>query len=230
MKPDRRIGRDAALFRVVTFNERSCRRQTASLVRWLRRQAQEATMQRTQGVFLGLASLALVFAVSAQPLHAQQDGPAAQSPAGQRPPSPGAPSAPSPSSGALGQAQAATTATGEVTDVDTKTKTITVKTVTGPEMKFKYDDATKIGGAEKGAAGLATMTGKTVIIQYKKDGQSNLASNIEVRSESSPTSPRSPEPTSPRTPGSPDPTSPRSPGSPDPTSPRSPGQPDAPRP
>lgn len=184
-------------------------------------------MQRTQGVFLGLASLALVFAVSAQPLHAQQDGPAAQSPAGQRPPSPGAPSAPSPSSGALGQAQASTTATGELTDVDTKTKTITVKMLTGPDMKFKYDDSTKIGGADKSAAGLATMTGKQVTIQYKKDGQTNIASNIEVRSETSPTSPA---PTSPRTPGSPDPTSPRSPGSPDPTSPRSPGQPDAPRP
>ena len=182
-------------------------------------------MQRTQGVFLGLASLALVFAVSAQAL-AQQDGPAAQAPGAQRPPSPTAPAAPSPSSSALGQAQASTTATGELTDVDAKTKTLTVKTATGSEMKFKYDDSTKIGGADKSAAGLATMTGRQVTIQYKKDGQSNIASNVEVHAATSP-SPGSPSPTPPR---SPDPTAPRAPGAPDPTSPRAPGQPDAPRP
>ena len=183
---------------------------------------------RIQRLFVGLASLVFALAITAQAARAQDDSPAApgaSAPQSQQP-SPSAPSAPSPSSQALGSAQANTTITGELKDVDTKTKTVTVKTAAGPDMKFKYDDATKIAGS-KGAAGLATMTGQEVTISYKKDGQSNIASNIELHSATtSPSTPRTgdrpgaPDPTSPRTP---DPTSPRTPGSPDsPTSPQSP--------
>lgn len=189
-------------------------------------------MQRTQGVFVAVATAAFVFALGVQTPRANQDGPAAQgapapsSAPAQRPPSPSSP--PSPASPALGQAQAATVAMGELTDVDSKTKTITVKTATS-EMKFRYDDSTKIGGAQKGAAGLATMTGQQVTVQYKKDGQTNIASNIEVRSSASPASPSPTSPRTPDSPGSPDgPGSPRTPGSPDPTSPRTPGSPDGP--
>jgi hypothetical protein len=192
-------------------------------------------MQRTQGVFVAVATAAFVFALGVQTPRANQDGPAAPgasapgSPA-QRPPSPSSPTSPSPGSQSLGQAQAATVAMGELTDVDAKAKTITVKTATS-EMKFRYDDSTKIGGAQKGAAGLATMTGQQVTVQYKKDGQTNIASNIDVRSSAapgapSPTSPRSPSPDSP---GSPDgPGAPRTPGSPRSPSPDSPGSPDGP--
>src|SRR5262245_30522271 len=157
-------------------------------------------MQRTQGVFIGLASLALVFAIGVRTPLAQQDGPAAQgAPPSQQAPSPSTPSAPGPSSGALGQSQAAATATGELTDVDSKTKTLTVKTAAGSEMKFKYDDSTKVSGAGKTTAGLATMTGQQVTIQYKKDGQSNIVTNIEVQSGAGPS------PSAPRSPGAPAP-------------------------
>jgi hypothetical protein len=181
---------------------------------------------RIQRLFVGLASLAFAVAITAQAAQAQQDpaAPGASAPQSQQPAP--TPSAPSPSSPALGSAQANSTITGELKDVDTKTKTVTVKTAAGPDMKFKYDDATKIGGS-KGAAGLATMTGQEVTVSYKKDGQSNIASNIELHSATtSPSTPRTgdrpgaPDPTSPRTP---DPTSPRTPGAPDsPTSPQSP--------
>jgi hypothetical protein len=181
----------------------------------------------TQRVFVGLASLAFALAITAQAARAQQDGPAApgaSAPQSQQP-SPSTPSAPSPSSPSLGAAQASTTITGELKDVDTKSKTVTVKTVAGPEMKFKWDDSTKIAGS-KGAAGLATMTGQQVTISYKKDGQSNMASNIELHNSptTSPSTPRTPPPgPDPTAPRSPDPTSPRTPGSPDsPTSPESP--------
>ena len=188
-------------------------------------------MQGSQRVFVSLASLAFVAVFGVQTSRAQQDGPAAGAPSQQPPstsaPSPTSPRSPSPSSPALGSSQAATVAIGEITDVDAKSKTISVKTSSGSEMKFKYDDDTKVSGSSKNVAGLATATGSQVTINYKKDGQSNMATSIDVSAKSSPSpsaSPRSPgAPGAPTSPGSPDPTSPR-----DPTAPRTPGSPDGP--
>jgi YD repeat-containing protein len=123
---------------------------------------------------------------------------------------------------------------GELTDVDAKNKTLTLKTAAGSEMKFKYDDSMKVSGSQKDAAGLATSTGRQVTINYKRDGQTNMVTSIEVHGAAGaqPTGPRSPgdRPGSPGDrPGSPDPTSPRTPGSPDsPGAPRTPGAPDSP--
>ncbi|HZM92852.1 MAG TPA: hypothetical protein VFB92_05505 [Vicinamibacterales bacterium] len=187
-----------------------------------------------QRVFVTLAAAAFFFAAGAQAI-AQQDGPAQGPPAGQarppagQPPSPSTPA--SPGSPGLGQSQAATTATGELTDVDAKSKTLTVKTVAGSEMKFKYDDSTKISGSSKDAAGLATSTGRQVTIQYKRDGQSNMATSIEVQASASPSpgAPRSPGAERPGAPDSPSPSPRTPPGSPDsPGAPRSPGAPDSP--
>ena len=192
-----------------------------------------------QRVFVTLAAAAFFFAAGAQAI--AQDGPqgGAPSPGQARPPAPQTPSPStpaSPGSPSLGQSQAGTTAMGELTDVDAKSKTLTVKTAAGSEMKFKYDDSTKVTGSQKDAAGLATSTGRQVTINYKRDGQTNLVTSIDVHAASptSPAGPRSPgdrpgSPDSPRSPGSPDPTSPRSPGSPDsPGAPRTPGAPDSP--
>ncbi len=55
-----------------------------------------------------------------------------------------------------------------------------VKTATG-EVTIKYDDATKVSGASRNTAGLATMSGSQVVVRYKKDGASNLATSIEVK-------------------------------------------------
>ena len=63
--------------------------------------------------------------------------------------------------------------------VDAKASTLSVKTASS-EMTFKYDDTTKISGG-KGAAGLATMTGSQVTVQYKKDGAANIATSIDVK-------------------------------------------------
>jgi hypothetical protein len=78
-------------------------------------------------------------------------------------------------------AQATNTASGELTDVDAKAATIVVKTATD-EMRFRYDDQTKVTGAQKSAAGLATMKGSEVTVQYKKEGANNIATSIEIRS------------------------------------------------
>jgi hypothetical protein len=57
---------------------------------------------------------------------------------------------------------------------------ITVKTATD-EMKFKYDDSTKVTGSQKAVAGLATAKGSQVTVQYKKDGANNIATSIDVK-------------------------------------------------
>jgi hypothetical protein len=72
------------------------------------------------------------------------------------------------------------TAQGELLDVDGKASTLSIKTQTG-EMTFRYNDQTKVTGAQKGMAGLATMTGSQVMVMYRKDGQINLATSIDVR-------------------------------------------------
>lgn len=72
------------------------------------------------------------------------------------------------------------TATGELTKVDAKEDTVTVKTSTG-DVIIKYDDDTKVTGASRNTAGLATMSGSQVVIRYRKDGASNVATSIEVK-------------------------------------------------
>jgi hypothetical protein len=77
-------------------------------------------------------------------------------------------------------AQNVATAQGELTDVNAKASTLTVKTAAS-EMTFRYDDQTKVTGAQKVVAGLATMTGSQVTVQYRKDGQTNIATSIDVQ-------------------------------------------------
>jgi len=72
------------------------------------------------------------------------------------------------------------TAQGELLDVNAKANTLTIKTPTA-KMVFSYNDETKITGAQKGITALATMTGSQVLVMFKKDGSSNLATTIEVR-------------------------------------------------
>jgi hypothetical protein len=84
--------------------------------------------------------------------------------------------------GDFAQAQQAQTqsAQGELLDVDGKANTLTIKTQTG-EMTFGYNEQSKVTGAQKGVAGLATMTGSQVTVIYRKNGQTNLATSIDVK-------------------------------------------------
>ena len=128
-----------------------------------------------------VAPVALAFALGVYGQAFAQDRPDSPS---QRPDSPSQqparPDAPARPEAPGAQAQASATAQGELLDVDAKASTITVKS-SDNEMKFKYDDQTKVTGAPKGVAGLATMAGSQVTVQYKKDGQTNIATSIEVR-------------------------------------------------
>jgi hypothetical protein len=83
--------------------------------------------------------------------------------------------------GGARQQPAPSVATGELVKIDTSAKTIVVKTESDPMMSFSYTDATKVTGADKGVAGLATMTGSSLTVHYNKRGQNNVATEIEVQ-------------------------------------------------
>jgi hypothetical protein len=71
-------------------------------------------------------------------------------------------------------------ARGELVKVDTAARTIVIRTESGPQMQFSYTAETKVVGAEKGVAGLATMTGTPVTVEFTRHEQTNLAKEIEV--------------------------------------------------
>jgi hypothetical protein len=130
------------------------------------------------------AALALALVAYAAPSHAQQGSSEPlklSAPAPHQAERPAAPQgqapAQAPDSGAQAQTQ---TASGELLEVDAKGNTISIRTA-GAEMKFRFNEQTKVSGAQKGVAGLATMTGQQVTVTYRKDGASNIATNIEVQ-------------------------------------------------
>lgn len=69
---------------------------------------------------------------------------------------------------------------GELVALDEKARTLAIKTESGNEMKFSYTDTTEIVGADKGASGLATMSGTLVTVHYSVHGTANTAIKIEV--------------------------------------------------
>jgi hypothetical protein len=54
---------------------------------------------------------------------------------------------------------------------------LTIKPAEGAEQKFTYNDATKVTGDKAGVAGLATLSGKEVVVQ----GANRVATEIEVQ-------------------------------------------------
>ena len=77
-------------------------------------------------------------------------------------------------------APAPTTAQGQLVRVDTTARTIAIKTDADAQMLFTYNDDTKVTGSDSEVAGLATMSGTDVKIEYVKKGQENIATRIEV--------------------------------------------------
>ena len=71
--------------------------------------------------------------------------------------------------------------TGTLDKVDVNAKTITVKREDNSTMVFSFTDDTKIVGAEQGASGLATMSGVQVTVRYTVEGETNVATEVDVR-------------------------------------------------
>jgi predicted carbohydrate-binding protein with CBM5 and CBM33 domain len=60
---------------------------------------------------------------------------------------------------------------GDLVSVDAKAKTITIQPATGAEQVIAYSDTTEISGAQKDAAGLATMKNAQVTVHFTEDAQ-----------------------------------------------------------
>src|SRR5688572_10320439 len=58
---------------------------------------------------------------------------------------------------------------GELVSVDTTTRKITIKPLTGADLEFAYTDKTDISGAHKDAAGLATIKDGRVTVHFTED-------------------------------------------------------------
>ena len=70
--------------------------------------------------------------------------------------------------------------TGELTRVMPDQKAFSVKSTSGAEMLFRYNDQTIVTGAENNVAGLATSSGSQVTVTYKNDSAGNMATKIEI--------------------------------------------------
>ena len=80
---------------------------------------------------------------------------------------------------AQAQAQKSEKPSGEPRSVDTVKKTLTIS-AGGSQQVFQYTDDTKVTGATDGLAGLATMSGRQVMIEFTMKGADRVATSIEV--------------------------------------------------
>jgi hypothetical protein len=95
-------------------------------------------------------------------------------------PSPQAPAAQAPASRApAAQAQKSDSAKGELKSVDGEKMTLTLAN----GQSFRYTSSTKVTGAQGGVAGLASMSGREVTIDYEMKGADRIATAISVGAE-----------------------------------------------
>jgi hypothetical protein len=119
----------------------------------------------TRGIVAMLGVCAFMSFVSLQAVAAQAPTPSA--PAAQ---------APAPPAPAQAGAQKSESAKGELKSVDTAKMTLTLEN----GQTFQYDRSTKVTGAQGGVAGLATMSGREVTIEYETKGADRIATAITV--------------------------------------------------
>ncbi len=117
----------------------------------------------TRRIVTMLGSLAFVAAIS---LSAFAQAPASQAPAAA-------------SQAPAGQAQKSETAKGELKSVDTDKMTLTLAS----GETFQFTSSTKVTGAQGGVAGLASMSGREVTIDYSMKGADRVATAITVGAE-----------------------------------------------
>ena len=129
------------------------------------------------GLMLALTFVASVAFAQARDQPRQQ--PPAQQPSVQQPPA--QPPAQQPSQ-AKPQAQIAR---GELSSIDATARMLTIKPTDGAEQKFQYNDQTKVTGAQGGVAGLATMSGKQVVVHFTSQGANRVATEIEIQADKS---------------------------------------------
>ncbi len=118
----------------------------------------------TRGTVAMLGSFVFVAAFS---LSAYAQAPASKAPAAQAP------------AAAQAQAQKPETAKGELKSVDAQKMTLTLAN----GQTFQYTSSTKVTGAQGGVAGLATMSGREVTIDFETKGADRIATMITVEAD-----------------------------------------------
>ena len=63
---------------------------------------------------------------------------------------------------------------GDLVSVDSTLKQITIKPLTGADLVFTYTEKTEISGAQKDAAGLATVKEGRVTVHFTEDAQTKM--------------------------------------------------------
>jgi hypothetical protein len=121
---------------------------------------------------LGLAVASSMAVVLAAPVSAQTPAPTPQPQV----------QAPAPASQAAQPMPMRSPVEGEIVSVDAEGKKITIKPLTGADLTFTYNDKTEISGAQKNAAGLATVKEGRVTVHFTEDAQTKAktASRIVV--------------------------------------------------
>jgi ABC-type oligopeptide transport system substrate-binding subunit len=120
----------------------------------------------TRGTVAILGSFVFVAAFS---LSAYAQAPASKAPA---------PGAQAPAA-APAQAQKPESAKGELKSVDAQKMTLTLAN----GQTFQYNSSTKVTGAQGGVAGLASMSGREVTIDFETKGADRIATMITVEAE-----------------------------------------------
>ena len=118
----------------------------------------------TRGTVAMLGSFVFVAAFS---LSAYAQAPDSKAPGAQAPPA------------AASQAQKPESAKGELKSVDAQKMTLTLAN----GQTFQYSSATKVTGAQGGVAGLATMSGREVTIDFETKGADRIATMITVEAD-----------------------------------------------
>ena len=118
----------------------------------------------TRGTVAMLGSLVFVAAFS---LAAYAQEPASKAPAAQAP------------AAAPAQAQKPESAKGELKSVDAQKMTLTLAN----GQTFQYTSSTKVTGAQGGVAGLASMSGRQVTIDFETKGADRVATMITIEAE-----------------------------------------------
>jgi hypothetical protein len=117
---------------------------------------------------LGLAVAAATAVVLAVPVSAQAPSPAPQA------------QAPAPAPAGQAAQPLRSPVEGDLVSVDTVGKKITIKPLTGADLSFTYNDKTEISGAQKDAAGLATMKEGRVTVHFSEDAQTKARTATRV--------------------------------------------------
>jgi hypothetical protein len=76
-------------------------------------------------------------------------------------------------------AQKTEPAKGQLRSVDATKKTLSIQ-AGGSDQTFMYTDETKVTGAQGGVAGLATLSGREVTVQFTMKGADRVATSIDV--------------------------------------------------